>query len=532
MTASASNIVRLGMHEAEQQAPPGQSLLRLEGVTKSYPSVIATDDIDLEIKQGEIHAVLGENGAGKSTLMKIIFGATQPDSGRIFWRGEPVEIASPAKARALGIGMVFQHFTLFETVSVAENISLTVAGPPDELKERIVQASKEFGLPVDPHAIVYQLSVGERQRVELLRCLLSRPSLLILDEPTAVLPPQSIERLFVTLRTLSEQGIAVLYISHKLEEIRKLCHSATILRQGKVTGRVDPSQESAQSLARMMIGREVHHAKHSNTKASDVVSLRVTGLSVRESDPHAIGINNVSFELRRGEILGVAGVSGNGQRALIRLLSGEATLPASRSSQIEMLGVPVGHFNAGQRRQLGLSFIPEERLGRGAASALPLTDNALLTGHRLGMVSRGFIRKRIRNLFTDQCIKQMNVHCAGRSATAGSLSGGNLQKFIVGRELLLQPKLLIASQPTWGIDVGAAEIIRQRLLALRDEGVSILVVSEELDELFEISDRLVVMFEGRMSAPVATRHTTPNQIGQMMLGMLESPQRTQLEVAQ
>jgi ABC-type uncharacterized transport system ATPase subunit len=524
-------ISGLGVREADRQLL-GEIMLRLEGVTKSYPSVIANDHIDMEIKRGEIHAVLGENGAGKSTLMKIIFGATQPDSGRIIWQGAPIEITSPAKARALGIGMVFQHFALFETVSVAENISLTVPGTLEELSERITQAATEFGLPVNPRAMVYQLSVGERQRVELLRCLLSQPSLLILDEPTSVLPPQSIEKLFATLRALSEQGIAILYISHKLEEIRNLCHSATILRQGKVTGRVDPSRESAQSLARMMIGREVCHSTHFETKASDVVALRVTGLSARERDPHAIGINNISFELRRGEILGVAGVSGNGQRTLIRFLSGEETLPISRSSEIEMLGVSVGHYKAGQRRRIGLSFIPEERLGRGAAGALSLADNALLTGHRLGMVSRGFIRKRVRDLFTENCIRQMNVHCVGPRAAAASLSGGNLQKFIVGRELQLRPKVLIASQPTWGIDVGAAEMVRQRLVALRDEGVSILVVSEELEELFEISDRIVVMFEGRMSTPVVTRQATPDQIGQMMLGMFERPERMQLEAGQ
>ncbi len=510
----------------------GDSLLRLEKITKNYGSLVANKSVDIEVRPGDIHAVLGENGAGKSTLMKIIFGVTQPDSGTIFWKGEPVEITSPAEARELGIAMVFQHFSLFETVSVLENISLSVPGKPKELLNRIRQASKEFGLPVEPEALLYSLSVGERQRVELLRCLLTKPSLLILDEPTSVLPPRSIERLFATLRGLSEAGIAILYISHKLEEIKALCHSATILRQGQVVGRVDPRRETAQTLAKMMIGHEIIHSPHSQAEVRDNALLRVLGLSAVERDPHATSIKNVSFDVRHGEILGVAGVSGNGQRTLIRFLSGEETLPVSRAPEIEMLGLPVGHLSPRERRNLGLSFVPEERLGRGAAGALPLSDNALLTGHRLGMVSYGFIRKRARDVFAERCIKEMNVRCDGPRAMATSLSGGNLQKFIVGRELLLQPKVLIASQPTWGIDVGAAEVVRQRLIELRDRGVSILVFSEDLEELFEISDRMVVMFEGRISAPVITRRTTPEKIGQMMAGTFEVPYDAYFEAAQ
>ena len=513
-------------------AAPGETLLRLENIAKSYGPLIANKSVDIAVKPGEIHAVLGENGAGKSTLMKIIFGVTQPDSGTIRWKGQAVEITNPAKARELGIAMVFQHFSLFETVSVLENISLSVPGTPKELLKRIRQASSELGLPVEPEALLYSLSVGERQRVELLRCLLTKPSLLILDEPTSVLPPQSIEKLFETLRGLSQAGIAILYISHKLEEIKALCHSATILRQGQVIGRVDPRLETAQSLAKMMIGHDIIHSPHSAAPVSDAALLRVSGLSAAEPDPHAISVKNVSFDVRQGEILGVAGVSGNGQRTLIRFLSGEETLPAARAAEIEMLGVPAGHLSARKRRDLGLSFVPEERLGRGAAGALPLSDNALLTGHRLGMVSYGFIRKRARDLFAERCIAEMNVRCTGSAAMATSLSGGNLQKFIIGRELMLQPKLLIASQPTWGIDVGAAEIVRQKLIELRDRGVSILVFSEDLEELFEISDRMMVMFEGRMSAPVITRQTTPEKIGQMMLGAFEVSEGPYLEAAQ
>ncbi|WP_051094163.1 ABC transporter ATP-binding protein [Kaistia granuli] len=509
-----------------------ESLLRLEGITKSYGSLIANDKIDIHIRPGEIHAVLGENGAGKSTLMKIIFGVTQPNAGTIYWKGRPTEISSPARARALGIGMVFQHFSLFETITVAENISFTVPGDIRDLSRRIRAASETFGLAVEPDALVYKLSVGERQRVELVRCLLQEPSLLILDEPTSVLTPQAVEKLFVTLRMLSDKGIAILYISHKLEEIRALCHSATILRHGQVTGHVDPREETSRSLAKMMIGRDIPRSTHAEAKPDAKIALRVSGLSTRERDPHAVNLKGVCLEVRRGEIFGIAGVSGNGQQALSRFLSGEETLPAARKGEIEILGDAVGHLGAAERRRQGLSFIPEERLGRGAAPGLSLNDNMLLTGHRLGMVARGFIRKRVRDEHAERCIREMDVRCGGSGSNASSLSGGNLQKFIVGREMMLRPKVMVVAQPTWGIDIGAATMVRQKLVDLRDAGVSILLISEELEELFEISDRMAVMFEGRMSPPVHTRTTTPERIGQMMVGVFDARDEIATEAAQ
>ncbi len=495
-----------------------QPLLQLEGITKRYPSVVANDGIDLTIRPGEIHAILGENGAGKSTLMKIIFGVAHPDEGRISWRGGEVRIDNPAAARALGIGMVFQHFSLFETVSVVENISLTVPGPLDQLAGRIRDKSEEFGLPVNPEALVHNLSVGERQRVEIIRCLLQEPRLLILDEPTSVLPPPNVEQLFATLRKLADSGVAILYISHKMEEIRSLCSSATILRLGQVTGRVDPRTASASELARLMIGREIPHASHPAPAVDGEERLVISGLSYADPDPHAVDLHNISFAVKSGEILGIAGVSGNGQQTMARLFSGEETLPPQFRETIQMMGQSVGDLNAETRRSLGLSFVPEERLGRGAAPGLALKNNGLLTGYRLGMVRRGLIRKGPRDAFTDRCIAEMDVRCGGRDAPAVSLSGGNLQKFIIGREMLLEPKLLIVSQPTWGIDVGAAAMIRQRLVDLRETGAAILVISEELEELFEISDRLVVMYDGRMSDPVATRDTHAEEIGRMMIG--------------
>jgi len=501
--------------------PPPGGLLRLAGITKSYGGLTANDAIDMTVRPGEIHAVLGENGAGKSTLMKMIFGVIQPDSGTIYWRGAPTAIASPARARELGIGMVFQHFALFETITVAENISLAVPGRPRDLVRRIREAAAKFDLAVEPDALVYSLSVGERQRVELLRCLLQDPALLILDEPTSVLPPQAVETLFATLRGLSAKGIAILYVSHKLEEIRALCHSATILRNGKVTGRVDPTQETSHSLARMIIGRDIPVSAHAEARPGEV-ALSVAALSVIDADPHAVDLKDVTLEVRHGEILGIAGVSGNGQLGLARLLSGEERLPAAQSGAISMLGQKVGHLDAAARRERGLAFVPEERLGRGAAPSLSLTENALLTAHRAGMVSNGLVRKAVRDAFAARCVAEMDVRCAGTGAAAASLSGGNLQKFIVGREMMLAPKVMVVSQPTWGIDVGAAAMVRRKLIELRDAGVSIIVFSEELEELFEISDRMAVMFDGRLSRLVVTRRTTPETIGQMMVGMFEA----------
>jgi simple sugar transport system ATP-binding protein len=507
-------------------------LLALSGITKRYASVVANENISLTVRPGEIHAVLGENGAGKTTLMNLIFGVTQPDAGTIRWKGEAVRIESPAQARGLGISMVFQHFSLFERITVAENISLTVPGGLKELSRAIRHKGEEFGFPIDPSALVHDLSVGQRQWVEIIRCLLQEPALLILDEPTSVLPPPSIEHLFATLRRLADSGISILYISHKLEEICALCHRATILREGRVVDCVQPTAISVSELATMMIGREMPRASHPPPKQGGEVRLRVSGLSWRHPTPLAVPLTDVSFAVRAGEIIGVAGVAGNGQRSLTRLLSGEEVLSKVDKARIELAGVPVGHEGVARRRDLGLSLIPEERHGHGTVPSLTLADNALLTAHRSGMIAQGLIRRRLRDTYADRCIETMRVICTGRSATAASLSGGNLQKFIIGREILLAPKVLIVAQPTWGIDVGAAAAVRQKLIDLRDTGVAILVFSEDLEELFEISDRMVVMFMGRVSEPVNTRSVDIATLGRMMAGVVDAADPTVVEAAQ
>ena len=494
--------------------------LALSGIRKAYPSVVANDGIDLAVLPGEIHAVLGENGAGKSTLMKIIYGVVKPDAGEIRWEGRPVEIANPHAARALGIGMVFQHFSLFETLTVAENVALALDGARDlaALARRIGEVSARYGLPLDPRRLVHSLSVGERQRVEIVRCLLQQPKLLIMDEPTSVLTPQAVQKLFETLRQLAAEGCSILYISHKLDEIRALCHGATVLRAGKVTGTCDPRRETASSMARMMIGRDLPVCEHPPAREGGEPRLVIAGLSHKSDDPFGTDLKDIHLTVHSVEIVGIAGVSGNGQQELLLALSGE--VPIAEPYPVQLTGVEAGRFHPGRRRKLGMGFVPEERLGRGAVPNMSLGENALLTAHRAGaMVRAGLVRfDRVRKFAADT-IERFTVKAGGVDAEARSLSGGNLQKFIVGREILQAPRVLVVSQPTWGVDVGAAAFLRQSLIDLRNRGTAILVISEELDELFEICDRIAVIAKGRLSPAKRTRDTNVEEIGVWMSGM-------------
>ncbi|MBK9676028.1 MAG: ABC transporter ATP-binding protein [Betaproteobacteria bacterium] len=498
-------------------APPAPPRLRLSGITKIYPSVVANDGIDLEVLPGEIHAVLGENGAGKSTLMKIIYGVVRPDAGTIRWNEDAVTIGNPARARRLGIGMVFQHFSLFETLTVAENIVLALdTDGGGDLSARIRDVSAHYGLPLDPDRHVHTMSVGERQRVEIVRCLLQDPKLLIMDEPTSVLTPQAVERLFETLRTLAAEGCSILYISHKLDEIRALCHRATVLRAGRVTGTCDPRHESATSLARMMIGGDLPHPEHRAAPARGDGALVVSNLSLPADDPFGTDLHQINLAVHAGEIVGIAGVSGNGQKELLAALSGERTI--ADAAAIVLNGRPAGTLDAAQRRALGFGFVPEERLGRGAVPDMSLAENTLLTAHRHALARHGFVRHGAARDFALATIADFNVKAGGAQAVARSLSGGNLQKFIVGREIRQHPRVLVAAQPTWGVDVGAAAQIRQALLDLRDAGVAVLVISEELDELFEICDRIAVIAQGRLSEARPRADTHAGEIGLLMSG--------------
>ena len=492
--------------------------LELINISKRYPSVVANDGIHLTVEPGQIHAVLGENGAGKSTLMKIIYGAVQPDGGQMAWNGREVEIANPSAARALGIAMVFQHFSLFDTLTVTENIALGLPADTDlaALAQRIEETAREYGLELEPQRHVHTLSVGECQRVEIVRALLAKPQLLILDEPTSVLTPAAVEKLFDTLRLLAAQGCSILYISHKLDEIRALCHTCTVVRAGKNVGVCDPSQETSASLSRMMIGAEPP-AVTRQASAPGAAMLSVKNLNLPKSHPFATELRDVSFTVRAGEIVGIAGVSGNGQQELLAALSGEdmRALPAA----IELGNVPAARLSPGKRRALGFGFVPEERLGRGAVPDMSLADNILLSLQTPAAIRHGFLRRSAIVQRATEIIARFQVKAGGPQALARSLSGGNLQKYIVGREVLRQPTVLVVAQPTWGVDVGAAAQIRAELLALRDAGCALLVVSEELDELFEISDRLLVMAKGKLSPSLAVKDASVTLVGEWMSGL-------------
>jgi simple sugar transport system ATP-binding protein len=498
--------------------------LQLTGITKAYPGVVANSQVSLTVLPGETHAVLGENGAGKSTLMKIIYGSVKPDEGTVLFNGKPVHIRNPQEARALGISMVFQHFSLFDTITVAENVwlgldkSLSLA----EVTRSITAKASEYGLDIDPSRPVHTLSVGEMQRVEIIRALLTNPQLLILDEPTSVLTPQAVEKLFVVLKKLASEGCSILYISHKLHEIRELCTACTVLRGGKVTGVCNPSEESNASLSRLMIGSEPPQLQH-HARQPGAAVLRVTDLKLAREDQFGVDLDAISLEVRAGEVVGIAGVSGNGQKELLYALSGEDV--RAQPGAIAMGGTDVSALHPGGRRKLGLHFVPEERLGRGAVPTLGLAHNLLLTRNE-SITAPGFaggwIKVKQLEAHAAAIIKRFNVKAGGPRSAARSLSGGNLQKFIVGREIDAAPKLFIVSQPTWGVDVGAAAQIRGEILALRDAGCAVLVVSEELDELFEVSDRLHVMARGRLSPSVPVADATVEKIGEWMSGLWNS----------
>jgi general nucleoside transport system ATP-binding protein len=491
--------------------------LQLSGITKIYPAVVANDGVSLTVQPSEIHAVLGENGAGKSTLMKIIYGAVQADQGSVSFDGREVKIANPQEARSLGIAMVFQHFSLFETLTVAENVLLGLDSSHDlaHVTQEISAKAAEYGLPIDPARPVHTLSVGERQRVEIIRALLTNPKLLILDEPTSVLTPQAVEKLFETLRLLKSQGCSILYISHKLHEIRALCDACTVMRAGKVVATCTPAQETNASLSRMMIGAEPAALAARAVKQGAPV-LELKALSLPKSDAFGVDLNGVTLTVHAGEILGIAGVSGNGQKELMAAISGEDARVAQDA--ICIAGQAVGRFTPGQRRALGMHFVPEERLGRGAVPVMSLAHNLLLTRKEAiskgGWIAPAKLREHARAI-----IARFNVKAGGPDAAAKSLSGGNLQKFIMGREIEVKPSLLIVSQPTWGVDVGAAAQIHAEILALRDAGCAVLVVSEELDELMALSDRLHVMAKGAVSPSVARSAATVELIGQWMSGL-------------
>jgi general nucleoside transport system ATP-binding protein len=494
-------------------------VIRLVGITKRFGAFTANNAIDLTLKRGEIHALLGENGAGKSTLMKILNGIIKADAGHIEIDGKIVSISNPDSARAMGIGMVFQHFSLFEGLTALENIAIGLKGvvPDAALRARLADLSTAYGLKVDPDAIVAMLSAGERQRIELVRCLLQSPRVLVLDEPTSVLAPQEAEQLFAMLRKLAADGASILFISHKLEEVKALCGAATILRGGKVVEVLDPRIKTARELASLLVGEGVGDVARSSAKTGGE-RLIVTGLSRRARDVHGVSLKDIEFCANAGEVAAIAGIAGNGQSEFFAVLSGEI---AADSGSIFLDGKDVTRLSITARRLLGAAFVPEERLGHGAIPALALSENIALSSvertRALSVLARSGLRAA-----ADAVVKAFDVRVPKPDPAARQLSGGNLQKFVIGREMARKPSFLLVNQPSWGVDAKAALAIRQALVDLARTGASVLVISQDLDEVFEIADRISVIKDGRLGPFLPARSVKRDDIGLMMVGAEEA----------
>jgi general nucleoside transport system ATP-binding protein len=499
------------------EAPPR---LKLIGVSKSFPGVRANDNVNLSVKPGEIHALLGENGAGKSTLVKMIYGVLAPDEGQIIFDGSPVRISNPRAARRLGIGMVFQHFSLFEALTVLENIALGLDSSLSqrELLAEFLKVLEAYQLKLDPRRIVSTLSVGERQRIEIVRALILNPRLLIMDEPTSVLTPQEVEQLFETLKRLASSGCSILYISHKLHEIVALCDTATILRGGKVVATCDPERETSRSMAEMMIGANLKEIAKPAGRVFGPPKLEAQGLSLPKPAEFGVALKDVALAVRAGEIFGVAGVAGNGQNELLSAMSGETLAPSAEA--VILAGEAVGRLGVTERRNLGLCAVPEERHGHAAVSEFSLTDNASLTGRdRMELVRFGLIDSGKATNYAAEVIGAFTVKATGPGALASSLSGGNLQKFIMGREIMQRPEALVVCQPTWGVDAGAAAAIHQAIVDLAVRGTAVLVISQDLDELLTLCDTLAVINLGRLSKPMKVGEASIEEIGLLMGGV-------------
>lgn len=500
----------------------GGALLEMTGITKRFPGVLANDRVDFDVYAGEVHTLLGENGAGKSTLMKVLYGLYSADEGEIRLHGRPVSIESPSDAIELGIGMIHQHFMLVPTLTVAENVALGLPSgkrPVQDLKpvrKRIRELSDAYGLQMDPDAYIWQLAVGERQRVEIMKAIYRDASLLVLDEPTSVLTPAEVDDLFATLRRMKDDGRGLVFISHKLHEVMNLSDRITVLRGGRAAGRTKPAETSREDLARMMVGREVLLTPARTESEAGEVRLSISGLNVL-SDRETPAVTGMDLAVRGGEILGIAGVSGNGQRELAEALAG---LRPVESGQVVMDGVNTTGRTPKEIRRLGVSYIPEERMRDGTVGELSVSENLILVDHDLPPLSRrGFLDFKAIAAFCADLVERFTVKTPSLETPTSHLSGGNIQKVIIARELSGEPKVLIAAQPTRGVDIGAAEYIHSVLMGQRADGTAILLISEDLDEVTGLSDRIAVMFEGRIMGVLDREKATVERLGLLMAGV-------------
>ncbi len=494
-------------------------ILDIKSISKSFPRVIANNKVTFGIKKNSVHAILGENGAGKSTFVKILYGLLEPDEGSIKYNNKPFEINSPAEARKNGIGMVFQHFSLFESLSVRENLILGIDETMSysNLEKKLENISSQYNLPLDLDAPITSLSAGEKQRVEIVRILLQDPQILIMDEPTSVLTPQEVESLFVTLNALVKEGRTILYITHKLEEVISICDTVTIMRNGEVIDTSSTSNFTAKSLATKMLGQKLEDLKTNYDHIKNEFNFEVNNISCEFNDPFLTDLKNISFKVRIGEIYGIAGVAGNGQSELMDILTGENTNISS--GEIIFNKNKIQNLGPQKRRDLSISFVPENRLGHSAVPELSLSENILLSQFpKNNFLKNGIILKNNIDDYANNVINNFNVVTPGNDAKASSLSGGNLQKYVIGREISSNPKLLIISHPTWGIDAGAEHAIRESLIHLAQNGTSIIVISQDLDELLEITHKISVIYNGKLSNAFKTNEVEIEKIGLLMGG--------------